>query len=80
MSAEIYLKKDIANALLASVQAARETASALGCSDRSRLAAYEAGYKAAISTVALFFGISPGLVLPEQAPAEEVKRLPQNRQ
>lgn len=56
----------IANALLATYQAARETTYAIGSSDTARVAVYHAGYRAAISTMALFCGISPVLVLPDE--------------
>jgi len=65
MSADVYFRKDIAQALLATYQAARETSNTIGGTDRAKIAAYHAGYRTAISTLALFFGISPGEVLPE---------------
>jgi hypothetical protein len=65
MSADVWLKRDIANALLAAYQAARETAYGIGGGDPVREASFHAGYRSALSTVALFFGIAPGLVLPE---------------
>lgn len=60
MSADVWLKRDIANALLAAYQAAEQTMIATAPN-----AQYLAGYRSALSTVALFFGIAPGLVLPE---------------
>lgn len=66
MSADVWFKRDIANALLATYQAARETSYAIGGNDTARTASYHAGYRSAISTMALFFGISPALVLPEE--------------
>jgi len=65
MSADVWFKRDIANALLATYQAARETSNALGGTDKARMAVYNAGYRSALSTMALFFGISPSLVIPE---------------
>jgi hypothetical protein len=65
MSADVWLKRDIANALLAAYQAARETSCAIGGVDPVRMASFHAGYRSALSTVALFFGIAPGLVIPE---------------
>ncbi len=65
MSADVYFKRDIANALLATYQSARETSYAIGSEDAARVAMYHAGYRSAISTLALFFGISPALVLPD---------------
>ncbi len=73
MSADIYFKRDIANALLATYQSARETSYAVGCDDTERLAVYHAGYRSAISTLALFFGIAPAQVLPEETPPERLR-------
>jgi hypothetical protein len=72
MSADVWLKRDIANALLAAYQAARETSCAIGGVDPVRMASFHAGYRSALSTVALFFGIAPGLVIPDNAAAEHV--------
>ncbi len=66
MSADVWFKRDIANALLATYQSARETSYAVGSDDTARVAVFHAGYRSAISTMALFFGISPALVLPEE--------------
>jgi hypothetical protein len=71
MSADVWFKRDIANALLATYQSARETSYAIGSDDTARVAVFHAGYRSAISTLALFFGISPAMVLPE----ESVERL-----
>ena len=65
MSADVWFKRDIANALSATYQAARATTYAVGSSDTARTAVFHAGYRSAISTMALFFGISPALVLPD---------------
>lgn len=73
MSADVYFKRDIANALLATYQSARETSYVIGCDDTERLAVYHAGYRSAISTLALFFGIAPGAVLPEESPLERLR-------
>lgn len=67
MSADVWLKRDIANALLAAYQAARETSCAIGGADPVRTASFHAGYRSALSTVALFFGIAPGLVIPDSS-------------
>jgi hypothetical protein len=64
MAAGVWVTRDIANALLAAVQSERETRIALG-GDPMREAMFRAGHRAAISTIALFFGLAPGLVLPE---------------
>lgn len=66
MSAGVYFREDVANALLATYQAACETSYAIGGDDKVRTASFHAGYRSAISTLALFFGISPALVLPDQ--------------
>jgi len=69
MSSCVWMKQDIANALLATYQGAMETSYAIGGDDTVRTAAFHAGYRSAISTLALFFGIAPALVLPEQTAA-----------
>ena len=47
MSADVWFKRDIANALLATYQAARETSYAIGGNDTARTASYQAGYRSA---------------------------------
>ena len=66
MSADGWFTRDIANAWLATYQAARETTCAIGADDTIRTLSFHAGCRSAISTVALFFGISPVLVLPDE--------------
>lgn len=66
MSADVWFKRDIANALLATYQSAQETSNAIGTNDTQRISIYRAGYRSAISTMALFFGIAPALVLPDE--------------
>lgn len=66
MSADVWFKRDIANALLATYQSAKETSCVIGSSDKQRIAVFHAGYRSAISTMALFFGISPALVIPDE--------------
>lgn len=63
MSADIWFKRDLANALLATHQAMAETSCVVGGRDATREAAFHAGCRLAISTMALFFGISPAAVL-----------------
>ena len=65
MSMSVWFREDIANALLATYHATCETNNATGGEDTARTAAYFAGYRTAISTLALMFGISPSLVIPE---------------
>lgn len=61
MAADVWFRRDIANALMAAYQAAMDGQAASGQPNQ----AYLAGQRAAIGTLALFFGISPALVLPE---------------
>lgn len=75
MSADVWFKRDIANALLATYQSARETTYAVGGDDKARIAVFHAGYRSAISTMALFFGISPATVIPE---ARHTELLPED--
>ena len=65
MSADVWFKRDIANALLATWQACDDTAVSVGSADSQRAAAFRAGLRTGIATMALYFGISPGPVLPE---------------
>ena len=55
---DVWVKRDIANALSAALQAAQATACALGA-DPKRSREYQAGYVAALNVVATFFGIAP---------------------
>ena len=61
ISADIWFKRDVANALQATAQAGLEIAA-----QGDGHSQYLVGYRAAISTLALFFGIAPALVLPER--------------
>ena len=72
MSADVYFKRDIANALLATYQSAKETANVIDSDDAARVAVFHAGYRSAISTLALFFGISPAAVIPERDGSERL--------
>jgi|WetSurMetagenome_2_1015567.scaffolds.fasta_scaffold423439_2 hypothetical protein len=76
MSADVWLKRDIANALVAAYQAARETSIGIGGGDPARVASFHAGYRSALTTVALFFGIAPGAVIP---PPDESRLLRGNK-
>ena len=92
MGLDIYCKADIANALLAAEEASSATAAALVdmVGDPTRLRAYREGYRAALATVALAFGLSPreGDRKPEitfrvafgALPAEENRRYPRLRE
>lgn len=58
---DIYCREDIANALLAAEEASAATAAAMIdiIGDPVKLRAYREGYRAALATVALAFGLSP---------------------
>jgi len=73
MGLDIWFKEDIANALIAADEAASATAAALSevTNDPERLRTYREGYRAALTTLALAFGISPLAVMT----APEEKRL-----
>ena len=57
MGLEVYYPTDIRNALLAAEQAANATATATGDTDDPFAAGYLAGYRAALTTLALAFGL-----------------------
>ncbi|MFB0545298.1 MAG: hypothetical protein ACETWB_00160 [Anaerolineae bacterium] len=71
MGLDIWFKEDIANALIAADEASSATAAALSevTNDPGRLRAYREGYRAALTTLALAFGISPLALM--TAPEEE---------
>jgi len=73
MSANVWLKRDIAAALTAAWQSQQEAALNLG-GDGQRAMHYLAGFRAALVCVALFFQLSPGAVLPDMAPGPETFR------
>lgn len=58
---DIYCREDIANALLAAEEASSATAAVMldMVEDPARLRVYREGYCAALTTVALAFGLSP---------------------
>ena len=58
---DIYNREHIANALLAADEASFATAIAIAdlVDDPGKLRAYRQGYRAALATVALAFGLSP---------------------
>lgn len=74
MSADVWLKRDIANALAAAYQAQRETMTATAPNPQ-----YAAGYRAALTVVALAFGIEPGMVILEEY-GRAMVALPSRRQ
>jgi hypothetical protein len=57
----IYFPEDIQNALAAAEEASASTAAMITIADE-RLLAYRQGYRAALTTVALAFGLSPTIV------------------
>ena len=63
MGLEVYYPTDIRNALLAAEQAASVTAEATGNQDTPFAAGYLIGYRAALVTIALAFGL--GLARPD---------------
>ena len=58
MGLDIYYKEDITNALLAAEQSANATAIALGGTDDPFAAGFQVGYQAALTTLALAFGLT----------------------
>ena len=68
MGLEVYYPTDIRNALLAAEQAANATAKATGNQDDPFSAGFLAGYRAALTTLALAFGLTahPEPSLPER--------------
>jgi hypothetical protein len=61
MGLNVYYPQDIRNALLAAEQAVNATADAAGDQDDPFTAGFLAGYRAALATVALAFGlVRPG--------------------
>lgn len=65
MGLDIFFLEDVRNALLAADEASNATARvcATMTEDPVTLRAYLEGYRAALSTVALAFGLSPAVVL-----------------
>ncbi len=58
MSLEVYFSADIRNALLAAEQAADATADALSRADDAFTAGFLTGYRAALTTLAVAFGLA----------------------
>ena len=65
MSADVFFKRDIANHLLAAYNGKVQTLAMFG--DDPRGAAYLAGIRDVVASLALSFGISPALVIPDGA-------------
>ena len=69
MALEIYFREDIVNALLAANEASASTAMAAAgyiAGDPAHLQAFREGYKAALITVALAFGLKLEADTPRQ--------------
>jgi hypothetical protein len=63
MGLDIWFAEDIRNALLAADEASSATAAvAATFGEPATLRAYREGYKAALTTVALAFGLSPSVI------------------
>jgi hypothetical protein len=80
MGLDIFFLEDIRNALLAADEASSSTArvcAAVGgdgrADDSPLLWAYLEGYRAALTTVALAFGLSPSIITNRQGEVLEVK-------
>ncbi len=58
MGLEMWFQEDIENAILAAEEASASTASQFG-GNPERVAAFREGYRAALVTIALAFGIRP---------------------
>lgn len=57
MALEVYCPQDIRNALLAAEQASNAALIAVGEEQNEFARGYEAGYRAALATIALAFGL-----------------------
>jgi len=65
MSADVWFKQDIANALLAAYNSKAQTLALFG--DGREAAMYRAGCRDIVADLALLFGINPAAVLPDGA-------------
>jgi hypothetical protein len=75
MGLDIFFSEDIRNALMAADEASSSTARACaaGGGDQVTLRAYLEGYRAALSTVALAFGLSPDIIAGHRRDVLEVE-------
>jgi len=62
MSADVWMKHDLANMLLGTYQSKVQTLNMFG--DSKEAARYHAGIRDTVSTLALLLGISPAAVIP----------------
>ncbi len=62
MGLDVWFREDIAAALLAAEQASAMTVAAIGCevADPVTVRAYRQGFRAALATIAVAFGLEPG--------------------
>jgi hypothetical protein len=77
MALDIYFSEDIRNALLAADEASTSTARACAAvdGDQVTLRAYMEGYRAALSTVALAFGLMPSVIVAQGATIKTIEML-----
>ena len=61
MALDIFFSEDIRNALMAANEASSATAAVVDIPNPT-LRAYRQGYRAALATVALAFGLSPAII------------------
>lgn len=75
MGLDIFFGDDIRNALLAADKASTSTARACaaGGGDPVTLQAYLEGYRAALTTMALAFGLSPAIITGHEGEVLEVQ-------
>ncbi len=75
MGLDIFFPEDIRNALLAADEASSSTAGVCAAVGRDpvTLRAYLEGYRAALTTVALAFGLSPAIITGHQRDILEVQ-------
>jgi len=62
MGLDIWFTENLMDALLAAEEACSSTARASGMEDCPGMQSYLAGYRAALSTIALAFGLSPEML------------------
>jgi len=77
MALDIFFSEDIRNALLAATEASSSTARVCAAAggDQVTIRAYLEGYEAALTAVALSFGLSPAIVTAQRAtPCQEQEK------
>jgi len=73
MALDIFFSDDIRNALLAADEASSSTAAY--CPDGPILQAYMEGYRAALTTVALAFGLAPSVIVAQGTTIKTIEML-----